>query len=190
MRTELLASLRLLSLTLAICVVAYPLGVLAVAAVVAPEARMGSLISQDGRVVGSRLVAQGFSRPEYFWPRPSAVDYNAAAAGGSNLSPANPLIRERAETVIARLDLPDDVSVPVDLVTASGGGLDPHITYAAAVAQAARVARTRNLSEDEVRRVIDEVAEEIPLNTERTLIVNVLELNLAIDAASASKSKL
>jgi K+-transporting ATPase ATPase C chain len=179
----------LLGLTIAICVVAYSLGVLAVAAVLAPEARMGSLISHDGRVVGSRLVAQGFSRPEYFWPRPSAVDYNAAAAAGSNLSPANPLIRERAEAVIARLDLPEDTPVPVDLVTASGGGLDPHISYAAAVAQAARVARARDLSEDEVRRVVDEVAEGIPLNTQRTEIVNVLELNLAIDAASVSRSE-
>ena len=106
--TELFASLRLVGVTIAVCVVAYPLGMLAVAAVVAPDARMGSLVvDSEGRVVGSRLVAQGFSRPEYFWPRPSAVDYDAAGAGGSNLSPANPAIGERAEEIISRLELPD-----------------------------------------------------------------------------------
>lgn len=93
MRSELFASLRLVGITIVACVVAYPLGILALAAVAASDARMGSLIvNSEGRVVGSRLVAQGFSKPEYFWPRPSAVDYNAAAAGGSNLSPANPAI--------------------------------------------------------------------------------------------------
>jgi K+-transporting ATPase ATPase C chain len=182
MISELLASLRLVGLTIAVCVVVYPLGILAVAAVVAPDARMGSLVvNSDGEVVGSRLVAQGFSRPEYFWPRPSAVDYDATGAGGSNLSPANPAIRERAEETISRLALPTDAPVPVDLVTASGAGLDPHISYAGALAQAARVANARSLSEDKVRRLIDQAAEEIPLMTDAERIVNVLELNIALD---------
>lgn len=184
MLTELLTALRLIGLTILICTVGYPLGVFAIAAVAAPDARMGSLLTDiEGRVVGSRLVAQSFTRPDYFWPRPSAVDYNAAAAGGSNLSPANPAIRERAEEVVSRLALPPDATVPADLVTASGAGLDPHISYAGAIAQAPRVADARGISENEVMRVVDDIAESIPLTAENAKIVNVLELNLALDAA-------
>jgi K+-transporting ATPase ATPase C chain len=190
MRSELIASLRLVGVTIAICAVAYPLGALAIAAVVAPDARMGSLITHNGRVVGSRLVAQKFSRPEFFWPRPSAVRYDAAAAAGSNLSPANPLVRDRAEQIISRLDLPQGALVPVDLVTTSGSGLDPHISYAAAAAQAPRVAKAREMSENEVMRVINQVAEEIPLTTEGARIVNVLELNLALQSVPLRRSNL
>lgn len=184
MLKELLTALRLIGLTILICAVVYPLGVLAIAVVAAPEARMGSLLTDsEGRVVGSRLVAQSFARPEYFWPRPSAVDYNAAAAGGSNLSPANPAIRERAEEIVSRLTLPAGAAVPADLVTASGAGLDPHISYAGAIAQAPRVADARGTSENEVVQFIDDIAESIPLTAENSKIVNVLELNLALDAA-------
>jgi K+-transporting ATPase ATPase C chain len=184
MLQELLTALRLIGLTIFICAVAYPLGVLVFAAVAAPDARMGSLLTNsEDRVVGSHLVAQSFTRPEYFWPRPSAVDYNAAAAGGSNLSPANPAIRERAEDIVSHLALPPDATVPADLVTASGAGLDPHISYAGAIAQAPRVAAARGVSENELMRLIDNVAESIPLTAETAKIVNVLELNLALDAA-------
>jgi K+-transporting ATPase ATPase C chain len=184
MLTELLTALRLIGLTILICAIAYPLGVLAFAAVAAPDARMGSLLTDsEGRVVGSRLVAQSFAQTEYFWPRPSAVDYNAAAAGGSNLSPANPAIRERAEKIVSRLALNLDEAVPADLVTASGAGLDPHISYAGAIAQAPRIADARGISENEVVRVIDDIAESIPLTAENAKIVNVLELNLALDTA-------
>jgi K+-transporting ATPase ATPase C chain len=182
MRSDLLASLRLAGVTIAICVVAYPLVILTFATVVVPDARMASLVvNSDGRVVGSRLVAQSFSRPEYFWPRPSAVDYNATAAGGSNLSPANPAIRERAEEVISRLELPSDTQIPVDLVTASGAGLDPHISLAGAMA--------RDLDEDEVRRLVDQIAEEIPLMANAEHIVNVLELNMALEALERANAR-
>lgn len=184
MLKELLTALRLIGLTILICAVVYPLGVLAIAAVAVPDARMGSLVTEsEGRVVGSRLVAQSFARPEYFWPRPSAVDYNAAAAGGSNLSSANPAIRERAEGIVSRLAMDPDEAVPADLVTASGAGLDPHISYAGAIAQTPRVADARGISENEVVRVIEDVAESIPLTADNAKIVNVLELNLALDAA-------
>lgn len=184
MLKELLTALRLIGLTILICAVVYPLGVLAIAAVAVPDARMGSLVTNsEGRVVGSRLVAQSFARPEYFWPRPSAVDYNAAAAGGSNLSSANPAIRERAEGIVSRLAMDPDEAVPADLVTASGAGLDPHISYAGAIAQTPRVADARGISENEVVRVIEDVAESIPLTADNAKIVNVLELNLALDAA-------
>lgn len=183
MRTELLTALRLVGLTIVICVVAYPIGVLAIAAVAVPDARMGSLLTDsEGRVVGSRLVAQSFTRPEYFWPRPSAVDYNAAGAGGSNLSPANPAIRERAEEIISRLALQAETAVPAELVTASGAGLDPHISYVGAIVQAARVAEARGMSENEVMRFIDDAAESLPLADEKAKIVNVLVLNLSLDS--------
>jgi K+-transporting ATPase ATPase C chain len=182
MRSDLLASLRLGGLTIVVCSVAYPLTVLAIAVVIAPDARMGSLVANaEGKVVGSRLVAQSFSRPEYFWPRPSAVDYNAAGAGGSNLSPANPAIRQRAEETIARLALSAEMPAPADLVTASGGGLDPHISYEGAIAQAPRVATSRGVDENVVVKMINETAEQIPLTGPSSRIVNVLELNLALD---------
>jgi potassium-transporting ATPase KdpC subunit len=184
MLSELLTALRLIGLTIIISAVAYPLGVLAVAAVAVPDARMGSLLTDsEDRIIGSRLVAQSFARPEYFWPRPSAVDYNATAAGGSNLSPANPAIGKRAEEIVARLALPLDTPVPADLVTASGAGLDPHISYAGAIAQASRVAAARGVSENEILQIVAEIAESIPLTAETAKIVNVLELNLALDAA-------
>ena len=105
MLTDLLSALRVTGLTIFICAVGYPLGVLAIAAVAAPDARMGSLITDsEGRVVGSRLVAQGFARPEYFRPRPSAVDYNAASTGGSNYGPSNPdhltAVHERLDAIV------------------------------------------------------------------------------------------
>jgi K+-transporting ATPase ATPase C chain len=130
-------------------------------------------------------VAQSFSRPGYFWPRPSAVDYNASATGGSNLSPTDPRLAERARVILARLDV--DESVPADLVAASGSGLDPDVTERAARIQAPRVAAARGIDEALVRDRIDDVARftgGIPLG-ER--VVNVLELNLALDVLAPER---
>jgi K+-transporting ATPase ATPase C chain len=186
MFTDVIRSLRLVGVTIAVCVVAYPIGILAVAAVVAPEARLGSLVKDaQGRVVGSRLIAQGFSSPQYFWPRPSACDYNASGAAGSNLSPTNPAITERAKTALTKLDATAEHPVPADLVTTSGGGLDPHITLAAAENQVPRVAKARGISETTVGELVSQHAHALPLSTHSdTQLVNVLELNLALDAAS------
>jgi K+-transporting ATPase ATPase C chain len=186
MFTDIIRSLRLVGVTIAVCVVAYPLGILAVAAVVAPNARLGSLVTNaEGRVVGSRLIAQGFSSPQYFWPRPSACDYNASGAAGSNLSPTNPAITERAKTALTKLDATPEHPVPADLVTTSGGGLDPHITLAAAENQVPRVAKARGISETRVSELVAQHAHPLPLSTHgETKLVNVLELNLALDAAS------
>ncbi len=141
MLNEFIRSFRLMGLSIAVCVVAYTTLILATASVVAPEKRLGSLVyGSDGQVIGSRLVAQPFTRPEYLWPRPSAVDYNAFGAGGSNLSPTNPKIRERADAILANYKLKDGATLPADLVTASGSGLDPHISLAAALIQADRIA--------------------------------------------------
>jgi K+-transporting ATPase ATPase C chain len=183
MLRELNSSLRLMAATIVVCCVLYPLSILAFAALSAPEKRLGSLIEdEDGRLVGSSLIAQSFARPEYFWPRPSAVDYNAAAAAGSNLSPTNTLLRERAEMIIAELGLPDGAAVPTDLVAASGSGLDPHISAAAAEVQLSRIARTRHTSENEIRRLMDEHLEEAMFSARgEGELVNVLLLNLALD---------
>ena len=178
--TDLLGSLRVAALTLLICVGGYTAAVLAFAQVAVPGRAEGSLIrTAEGTVIGSRLVAQPFAEPGHFWPRPSAVDYDASAAGGSNLSPANPLLAERAAAEIARHG--SDAPIPADLVTASGAGLDPHVTLEGALFQVPRVAAARGLDPVEVASLVRAVAARPggPLTDGR--IVNVLELNLALD---------
>jgi potassium-transporting ATPase KdpC subunit len=147
----------------------------------------GSLIRRaDGTIVGSRLIAQKFTRPEYFQPRPSGVDYNAASTGGTNYGPSNPdhlkAVQERLDAVIA-LDKAKASDVPSEMVTASGGGLDPHIPPAAAQLQSARVAAARGVPADRVRALIDEHTEAPTLGFLGRARVNVLELNLALDEA-------
>jgi K+-transporting ATPase ATPase C chain len=174
----LLTSLRLCIGTILICVVAYAAFVWSAAAVIAPEARQGSLIVENGAVVGSSLVAQEFTRPEYFWPRPSAAKYDAAAAAGSNLSPANAELRARAEETAARLGATAETKAPADLVAASGSGLDPHISLEGALFQAPRVAAARQIDETELQGVIDGLVER-PAGGPG--LVNVLRLNIALD---------
>jgi K+-transporting ATPase ATPase C chain len=182
---ELVTSLRLSVATIVVCCVIYTLAVLAFAAVAAPDKRMGSLVEgPDGTLVGSRLIAQGFARPEYFWPRPSAVNYDAAAAGGSNLSPTNSLLRERAEEIIHRLNLPSDSKFPSELLAASGSGLDPHISLAGALVQVPRVASARGLRENELNTFVEQQSRlNAPSAVGGELLVNVLLLNLAIGEA-------
>ncbi len=156
---EFIRSIRLTGLTITVCVIAYTALILASASMVAPEKRLGSLIhGTDGMVIGSRLVAQAFTRPEYLWPRPSAVDYNASGAGGSNLSPTNPKIHERAKAILAKYSLKDGATLPADLVTASGSGLDPHISLAAALIQADRIAMSRQVDASTIRELLQKQA--------------------------------
>lgn len=180
---NLLTSLRLTGLSLLVCCVAYPLVVWGFAQTAVPEKSEGSLVyDENGNLVGSRLIAQKFTQAKYFWPRPSAVDYNAAAAGGSNLSPTNPKITERGKQIIAQFDLPAGEKLTPDLLTASGSGLDPHITKAAALLQAPRVAQARNLSEDQLRALIEEHTDSPTLAAlGGGELINVLELNMALD---------
>ncbi len=145
----------------------------------------GSLIRrEDGTIVGSRLIAQKFTRPEYFQPRPSGVDYNAASTGGTNYGPSNPdhlkAVQERLDAVIA-LDKVKASDVPSEMVTASGAGLDPHIPPAAAELQAGRVASARSVPVDRVRALIAEHTEPPTFGFLGRARVNVLELNLALD---------
>lgn len=179
MLQDLLTSVRLVVASMVLLCVGYTAVVLAGASVVAPEGRMGSLANVDGRIVGSWQTAQAFTRPEYVWPRPSAVNYAADAAGGSNLSPANPLIRERAQEILSRLGASAERPAPAELVLASGAGLDPHITLDGALYQAARIAEARGVTVDRVESILRSAAESGPAGT----LVNVLRANLELDSA-------
>lgn len=177
----LLPSLRLWIVTFLVCVIGYTALVLGFAQVVVPFQANGSIISADGRVVGSQLIAQDFTSPSYFWPRPSAVNYNGMGAGGSNKSPTSPELTERAQETIARYGATADNPIPADLVAASGGGLDPHISLEGALYQADRVANARGMTDSEVQRLIEAKAVSAAGSFAPERIVNVLELNLALD---------
>jgi K+-transporting ATPase ATPase C chain len=186
---NLAASLRITLVTITLCGGLYPLAIRGFAVVAAPELAAGSLVrDQSGNVIGSRLVAQAFNRPEYFWPRPSAVSYDASASGGSNLSPAGPEVRQRAVKSVAAYCADAKRPLPADLVTTSGSGLDPDITPEAALYQVARVANARRLDrsavEALVRRQVD--GGRIPFSGKP--LVNVLTLNMALDAMQKSSS--
>ncbi|AOB28067.1 potassium-transporting ATPase subunit KdpC [Bordetella bronchiseptica] len=165
----------------------YPLATTGVARLLWPFQAGGSLLEQDGRVVGSALIGQSFSDPRYFWGRPSAtapMPYNAAASGGSNLGPSNPVLAQAVQARIAALRAADPANpapIPVDLATASGSGLDPHISPAAASYQAARVARARGLPAATVEQLIARHTERPAPDILGEPVVNVLALNLALD---------
>ncbi|MGQ0721263.1 MAG: potassium-transporting ATPase subunit KdpC [Candidatus Eiseniibacteriota bacterium] len=166
---------------------AYPLLVTAVGRAAFPGPASGSLVILDGRPVGSTLIGQPFDDPAYFWGRLSATGptaYNGGASSGSNYGPLNPAVREAAETRIAalkRADPQNDAPVPVDLVTASGSGLDPHVSPAAALYQIPRVARARELAEDELRQLVGEHTEARTFGILGEPRVNVLLLNIALE---------
>jgi potassium-transporting ATPase KdpC subunit len=175
-------SIRIVLVTMVICCFLYPLAILGLGRTLMPDSANGSLVSNGrGDIVGSKLLAQKFDRPEYFWPRPSAVDYNAAAAGGSNLSPTNPELRERAKALVARFKASADHPVPADLVAASGSGLDPNITLAAAQYQAARVAAARGLSTETIMALLDKYARRPGGALTLQPLVDVLRVNMELD---------
>jgi K+-transporting ATPase ATPase C chain len=182
------AAVVFLALTL-ITGVAYPLLVTGVSQVAFSRQAQGSLIERDGHVVGSELIGQGFTGSKYFWSRPSAASYNGAASTGSNLGPTNPAQLDAVKQRIADLSEAhgDEKPVPIDLVTASGSGLDPHITPAAAEYQLERVARERGMTPDVVRQAVAEATEGRAFGLLGEPSVNVLRLNLALDAAQQGK---
>ncbi len=147
----------------------------------------GSLIRRgDGTIVGSRLIAQKFTRPEYFHPRPSGVDYNAASAGGTNYGPSNPdhlkAVQERVDVVVKQEGVTAG-QVPSEMITASGAGLDPHIPPSAADLQTARVASARRIAAERVRELVRAHTEPPAFGFLGRARVNVLELNLALDGS-------
>jgi K+-transporting ATPase ATPase C chain len=176
----------------------YPRAITGIAGIVFPRQAQGSLVERDGKVVGSELIGQEFTSGRYFHGRLSATTapdptdssktipapYNAANSGGSNLGPTNKALIERVQGDVDKLrqENPSE-PVPIDLVTTSGGGLDPHISPAAALFQVPRIARARNIPEERVRRLVDELTEERFLGLLGEPRVNVLLLNLALDRA-------
>ena len=166
MKEHLRPALTMLLLMTVLTGVVYPLTVTGLAQLFFQEQANGSVIVREGKVIGSNLIGQYFDKPEYFWTRPSATTpfpYNAAASGGSKLGPTNPVLIEAVKARVIALRAADpgnDVAIPVDLVTSSGSGLDPHISPAAALYQVKRVARARGLDEAVVRTLLSEHPEE------------------------------
>jgi potassium-transporting ATPase KdpC subunit len=189
----------LIALTL-ITGLVYPLAITGLAGVIFPYQAQGSVVEKDGKVVGSALIGQEFTSDKYFHGRLSATSapdpadstktvpapYNAANSGGSNLGPTNKALIERVQGDLDKLKQENpSMPVPIDLVTTSGGGLDPHISPAAALFQVPRVAKARNMPEDRVRQLVDEQIEGRTLGLFGEPRVNVLALNLALDRTVA-----
>jgi potassium-transporting ATPase KdpC subunit len=188
MRTYFRPAIFLLIIFTFVCGIAYPLVVTGLAQLLFPKQANGSLITVDGQIVGSELIGQQFDQPQYFWGRLSTTTdnpYNASASGGSNLGVMNPYLNIQASQRIDALKAADPTNnapIPVDLVTASASGLDPDISIAAARYQATRVANSRNLDLDSVYTLIEKYTEPRWLGIFGEPVVNVLELNLALDA--------
>lgn len=172
-----ITSLRFLILTTIVLGIIYPFSVLFIGQVIFPRMSQGSLESKDGVIIGSHFIAQKFSRDEYFWPRPSSVDFNASSSGASQKSLTNKTLQEKY--LIERKKLGDDA--PIDLISASGSGLDPHISVDAAHYQKERVRLKRHMSVEEIDALIKKATDDRFLGFMGQPRVNVLELNLLLD---------
>lgn len=184
-KTHLLTGIKLSLVTLLMFGIAYPLLITGLALFLGPNAGRGKEVMRDGKVVGFELIGQRFVEDRYFQGRPSAVDYNAAATGGSNKGPTNSeylaTVQSRIDTLLKRNPSITLSEIPADLVTASGSGLDPHLSPAAALIQVPRIARTRDLSEDEVCNLVLDHIEGPWAGLAGPSRVNVLKLNVALD---------
>lgn len=192
MKKDLMTAISMTIVTTVLLGLIYPLAVTVIAQLLFPEQANGSLVrDQSGKVIGSRLIGQPFSSPGYFHPRPSAagpVGYDAAGSAGSNLGPTSAKLIDRIRQDVGRLRAENPTApIPVDLVTASGSGLDPHISPAAAEFQLPRVARERKMSEDELRELVARHVEGRWLGLFGEPRVNVFELNLELDRLNPMK---
>jgi potassium-transporting ATPase KdpC subunit len=191
--SEILPAVRMLVILTALTGVVYPFLMTGLTQIAFPHAANGSLIVVNDKTLGSELIGQPFDDPKYFWSRPSATSpqpYNGASSGASNQGARNPALADAVKDRIKALrdaDPDNKAPVPIDLVTASGSGLDPHISVAAAQYQLARVARARGLSAEQVQRLVDDHTEGRTLGMLGEPRVNVLELNLALDRIAAAK---
>jgi len=187
--SEIAPALRMLAVLTALTGIVYPLVLTGIAQVAFPSAANGSLIVANGKTLGSTLIGQPFDDPKYFWSRPSATSpqpYNGASSGASNQGARNPALADAVKDRVKALrdaDPDNKTSVPVDLVTASGSGLDPHISIAAAEYQVARVAKARGMASERVRDLVTQATESRTLGILGEPRVNVLKLNLALDGA-------
>jgi len=190
---QILPGLRIKLLFTLVFGIVYPLAITGIAQILFPHQANGSLITADGKVIGSSLIGQNFTRPEYFQPRPSAAGndgYDATASGGSNLGPTNKKLIDRVQASVDkfRKDNPDyPGAIPADLLTTSGSGLDPHISPASAQAQADRVAKARGASLDQIHALIASRTEGRDLGFLGEPRVNVLLLNLDLDRSLPRK---
>jgi K+-transporting ATPase ATPase C chain len=193
MWSQILPALRINIFLTILLGVAYPLAVTGICQGVFPRQANGSLMTAGGRVIGSELIGQNFSQPEYFQPRPSAAGadgYDATASGGSNYGPTNQKLFDRVKASVERFrkENPDyHGPIPADLVTASASGLDPHISPDSALAQAPRVAKARGVTVEQVNRLVAQLTEGPDLGLLGEPRVNVLRLNLALDERFALK---
>ena len=193
MISQLRISIVVLTILTLLTGIGYPILVTAVAHLVFPSQACGSLIVVHDKPIGSKWIGQDFRKPEYFWGRPSATAQyacNATASGGSNLGPLNPALREAVQSRLEALHTQsaDRTPVPIDLVTASASGLDPHISPAAADYQIARVARLRGLSEERVREVVQAHTEPRTWGILGEPRVHVLQVNLELDAEQGNRA--
>lgn len=184
MKTHFIIAFKLTFLTLIVFGVLYPLLITGIAKVIAPNGGKGKEISVDGNVVGFELIGQKFDADKYFNSRPSAVDYNAAATGGSNKGPTNPdylaTVEARIDTFLVHNPGITKEQIPVDLVTASGGGLDPHISVQAAKVQISRIAKVRGIDAAKLEQLVNDYVE-APMLGMGPSRVHVLKLNIALD---------
>jgi K+-transporting ATPase ATPase C chain len=182
MKKNLLISLKLTLVMILLCSVLYPL-LVSVAGKAAPGGGDGEKLVVNGKVVGYANIGQKFTEDKYFWGRPSAVDYNAAGSAGSNKGPSNPgylkTVQDRIDTFLVHNPDVSEEQIPAEMVTASGSGLDPHISPASAYIQVARVAKTRGFDESKVKDLVDKMVDVNPVGPD---VVNVLQLNVALDA--------
>ena len=181
MKKNVLRSLKLTVVMILLCAVLYPLLVAGVGKMT-PGNGKGVTVAVNGRVVGYEKIGQKFTEDKYFWGRPSAVDYNASGSAGSNKGPSNPdylqIVQDRIDSFLAHNPGVKKEEIPADLVTASGSGLDPHISPAAAYVQAKRIATVRGLPEEKIHALVEEHVEKSILGPS---VVNVLKLNIELD---------